>query len=126
MKELLKKLNKYIILLIVQSIYSMFWIYIRIFLNARCPVINNESSLSTFINFLPDIFDYSIRLIILILIIIDFRRENLRYIILACFATFLYPLLGILIFALLFLEKQTIKANIDNKINSQSSITKTE
>jgi len=111
MKELLKKLNKYIILLIVHSILGMSWIYISIFLNVKFPNINDESSLRTILNFIPNIFDYLIRLIIIVLIIIDFRRENLRYAVLASVAAFFYPLLGILIFSLLFLEKQTIKAN---------------
>ena len=108
MKELIKTLNKYIILLIVSSIFGMPWFYIKNLIFSNYPNIMRVSY--SFYDYIPSIVDYLVRITILILIIIDFKKENLKHILLTSIATFFYPLLGIVIFSILLLEKQRTKA----------------
>lgn len=51
--------------------------------------------------------DYLVRLLTIIFLIADFHKEKLNYILVACISSLFYPLLGIIIFGLLYLEKQT-------------------
>lgn len=108
MKELIRTLNKYIILLIIYSSFGMPWFYIKHFILANYPNIMDGNFL--FYENIPTIVDYFIRITILILIIIDFRKENLKNVILTSIATFFFPLLGVVIFSILLLEKHKIKA----------------
>jgi len=108
MKELIKTLNKYIILLIVSSLFGMPWFYIKNLIYSNYPNILSVSY--SFYDYIPTILDYLIRITILILIIIDFKKENLKNVLLTSIATFFYPLLGIMIFSILLLEKQKSKA----------------
>ncbi len=101
MTDLLKVLNKYIILLIVSFLFGMPWFYVRHLLFD----LNNHETF-TLIDSIPSYVNYLIRLIIIIFLIIDFRKENLKYIVLTCIATLFYPLLGVVILSLLLLEKR--------------------
>ncbi len=108
MKELIKTLNKYVILLIVSSLFGMPWFYIKNLIYTNYPNIMNVSY--SFYDNIPTIVDYLIRIIILILIINDFKKENIKNVLLTSIATIFYPLLGIVIFSILLLEKQKTKA----------------
>jgi hypothetical protein len=106
MTNLLKVLNKYIILLIISSLFGMPWFYVR-----HLIFDFNDHETFNLIDSIPGYINYLIRLIIIILLIIDFRKENLKYIVLTCIATLFYPLLGIVILSLLLLEKKKEKAS---------------
>ncbi len=105
MTQLLKVLNKYIILLIISSLFGMPWLYIRHLLFD----LNNQETYNL-IDSIPGYINYLIRLVIIILLIIDFRKENLNYIVVTCIATLFYPLLGVVILSLLLLEKEIASA----------------
>jgi hypothetical protein len=108
MTELLKKLNKYIILLIISSLFGMPWIYLKYSLFEY----NGPDSI---IESIPTIIDYLIKLTVIVLLIIDFKKEQLKNIVLTCIAAFLYPLLGIVIFAIMIIDKER-KASAQQKI----------
>jgi len=102
MSEFIKKINKYIILLIISSLFGMPWFYIRFF-------IFEYSGPNAIIESIPTIIDYLIKLTVIVLLIIDFKKEQLKNIILTCIAAFLYPLLGIVIFAIMLIDKEIKK-----------------
>ena len=106
MTDLLKVLNKYIILLIISSLFGMPWFYVQ---NLLFDINNHEVYALT--SSIPNYVNYLIRLIIIILLIIDFKKENLKFIVLTCIATLFYPLLGVVILSLLLLEKGKEKAS---------------
>jgi hypothetical protein len=110
MKELIRTLNKYVILLIVSSIFGMPWFYIKNLIFSNYPNIMIVSYSYSFFDYIPTIAEFLIKITIMVLIIIDCRKENLSNVILTSIATFCYPLLGIVIFSILLLEKQKIKA----------------
>ncbi|WP_046758176.1 hypothetical protein [Kordia jejudonensis] len=111
MNRLLKILNKYIILSILWSIIEMVWIYIQPIIMQKGSMSSNDYELYSFINTLPTYIDYLIRIIIVILIVIDFRKHKLNYVVLTCIASLFYPLLGIVIFSLLLIEKWNNKVS---------------
>ena len=95
--KILKPLIKYIILIIINSIIFAPWGFILDFSNNK-----TFESLAHFQNF----GDYTIRVVTMIFLAIDFKKANLKYTFLACLSSLFYPLLGIIIFSLLFLEKE--------------------
>jgi hypothetical protein len=110
MNRLLKILNKYIVLLIIWSIIVMVWFYIQPILS-RTGITNiNNFEFHSTITSLANYVDYLIRLIIIILLIIDFKKHKLNHIILTCITTLFYPLLGIVILSILLMEKWNEKA----------------
>ncbi len=111
MNRLLKILNKYIVLLILWSIVSMAWIYIQPIFMRKGILSSTDFESYSLINSLPTYIDYIIRIIIVILLAIDFKRHKLNYIVLTCIATLFYPLLGIVILSLLLIEKRKEKAS---------------
>jgi len=106
MTDLLKKINKYIILMIISSLFGMPWIYVR-----HLIFDFNNPETFTLVDLIPKYIDYLIRFVVIILLIIDFKKENFKYIVITCIAAFFYPLLGIIIFSLLYLEKVNEKAS---------------
>jgi len=104
MKKLIKTLNKYIILLIVSSLFGIPWFYIKNLLYSNYP--NLISVSYSYYDYIPTIAEFLIKTAITILIIIDCKKENLSNVILTAIATFCFPLLGIVIFSILLLEKQ--------------------
>jgi len=98
MREFIKTINKYAILLIVSSLFGMPWLYLRFQLF-------NEYNPESFINYIPTFVDYLIRLIVIVLLIIDFKRNNLKNIIVTTIAALFFPLLGIVMFSILLIEK---------------------
>lgn len=104
MTEFIKIINKYVILLIVSSLFGLPWFYVRYLLFK-----NYEPE--SFIDSIPTIVDYLIRLIVIVLLIIDFKKYNLKDIVLTCIAALFFPLLGIVIFSVLWIENEKNKAN---------------
>lgn len=104
MKELIRILNKYIILLTVSSLFGMPWFY------AESLIFSNFQKYYSYYNYIPTITQLSIKIAITVLVIIDCKKLNLSNIILISIATFCFPLLGILILSILLLEKQKLKA----------------
>ena len=102
MNEFIKIISKYVILLIVVSLFGMPWFYIRFWLYDLYPP-------GSFVDSIPGIVDYLNRIITIILLIIDFKKYNLKNVVISCISALFFPLLGIVIFALLYLEKE--KAN---------------
>jgi hypothetical protein len=95
--ELLKPLIKYIILIIINSIIFAPWGFILDFSDDK--VFENLGNFQTF-------GDYAIRVATMLFLAIDFKKANLNYAFLACLSSLFYPLLGIIVFSLLFLEKE--------------------
>ena len=101
MKGFLRKINKYIILLIISSVFGMPWFYLKYLLfEYQGP--------DSIIESIPTFVDYAIRLVVIILLIIDFNKEKLKYIVLTCITALFYPLLGIVIYIILLIQKQRI------------------
>lgn len=107
MNKLMKVLNKYLIALIVMSLFGMSWIYVRhlMFDMTNHETFNLIDSITGYVNYLT-------RLIVIVLLIIDFRKEKLKHVVLACLAALFYPLLGVVVFALLMLEKEKERVRV--------------
>ena len=104
MNKFIKVINKYVILLIVISIFGMPWFYIRF-------LIFPNYSYDSIVNSIPTLVDYLIRLIVIILLIIDFKKYGLKNVLISCIGALFFPLLGIVIFAIMFLGDEKTKAN---------------
>ena len=74
-------------------------------------ILTNYRPDSIIISYIPTIVEYVIRLIVIVLLIIDFKKNNLKNVILACISTLFFPLLGIVIFSILLIESERKKAN---------------
>ncbi|MFO7869726.1 MAG: hypothetical protein R6U95_10560 [Bacteroidales bacterium] len=104
MKDFVKKLNKYVILMIVSSLFGMPWFYLR-------HLIFEYNGPDSIIESIPTLIDYAVRLTVTVLLIIDFKKEGLKNVVLTCVAALFFPLLGIVIFAILLLENNRQKAS---------------
>ncbi|MGE0088536.1 MAG: hypothetical protein AB7S50_03570 [Bacteroidales bacterium] len=104
MKDFIKKINKYIILLIVSSLFGMPWFYFR-------HLIFKYNGPDSVIESIPLFIDYAIRLAVICLLIIDFKKEHIKNVGLTCIAALFYPLLGIVIFSILLIENNRQKAS---------------
>lgn len=102
MNDFIRTINKYALLLIVVSLFGMPWFHIRFWLYDLYPP-------DSFIDSIPSVVDYLIRIIVIILLITDFRKYNLKNVVISCISALFFPLLGIVIFSIMYLEKQ--KAN---------------
>jgi hypothetical protein len=102
MNNFIKTINKYIILLIVVPLFGMPWFHIRFWLYDLYPP-------NSFVYSIPTIVDYLIRITVIILLIIDFKKYNLKNVVISCVSALFFPLLGIVLFAIMYLEKE--KAN---------------
>ena len=105
MTKFIKTINKYAIILIISSLFGMPWNYIcfRFF-----QPTNPESLLFA----IPHYVDYLIKLIVIALLIFDFKKNDLKNVIITCIAALFFPLLGVVIFSILLLEKGRNEANI--------------
>lgn len=99
MKEYIRTINKYVILLIIETLFSMFGIYISFRLFGVSDFEN--------IRVVPVLVDYLIRLVIIVLLIFDSMKYKLKYTFVSCVAALFYPLLGIVVFSVLMISKQT-------------------
>lgn len=52
----------------------------------------------------------------MVLLIIDFRKYELKNVVISCIAALFFPLLGIVTFGILFLGKELYEANAQNSI----------
>ncbi len=71
MKDFIKKINKYIILMIVSSLFGMPWFYVKFLIFE--PQMYHEYSI---LDSIPTFVDYGIRLTVIILLIIDFKKKK--------------------------------------------------
>ena len=104
MNKLLQVLKKYIILFILSSLFGNPWFYISLFLSAN----QDEAAIQLFNSF-PNYVDFALKLVIIVLLIVDFKKEKLKHVVLTCIAAFFYPLLAVLILALLLLERKKLE-----------------
>lgn len=104
MREFIRTINKYVILLIISSLFGMPWVYLRYLL---FPDYRPDS----IINSIPIYIDYLIRLIVIILLIIDFKKNDLKNVVLTCIAALFFPLLGIVVFSIILIESERKKTN---------------
>lgn len=95
--RLIKPLTKYIVLTIIQSITFLPWNMVLDFSNEKTFHLLNDFQTYA---------DYFVKIMTVIFIFIDFKKEKLPYITLACISSLFYPFLGMVIFALLFLERE--------------------
>ncbi|WP_412464433.1 hypothetical protein [Flavobacterium mekongense] len=94
--KLISILNKYIILLIVNSIIFLPWIYwFDLSIEGNFEIFNEFQTYG----------NYLVKVLTTIFLIFDFKREKINYLFLSCVAGFFLPILGIVIFSLLYLEK---------------------
>ena len=100
--RLLKKLNKYIAVMILNSLLFAPWALVFDIFNPE--VFRNIGDIQEY-------GDYLVRLLTIVFLIADFQKEKLNYVIISCISSLFYPLLGIIIFGLLYLEKQTEEAS---------------
>ena len=98
MKEFLKTINKYAILIIIPSIFGKIWFFILPLMGIF------ENSLH--INDIPYYFELLINIIIIILLIFDFRKYKLKNALLTCIAALFFPLFGVVMFSILLFLKE--------------------
>jgi len=103
MKDFKKLLSKYVVLCIVLSIYAISIPYIRKLLLMR--LVNSYD----IIDLIQTTLYIVIKLIIIVLLIIDFKKHKLKNIVITCFAAFFSPILGVLIFVIMLFEKNQNK-----------------
>ena len=107
MNKFIKALNKYIILFIIVSLFQRLWMYLRAFLYSS---VDYDSSKISYIDYMPTVVDYLITLTTIVLLIIDFRKYQLKNVVIACIASLFFPLLGVVIFAIVFLLNEKAEA----------------
>lgn len=103
MSDFSKTIKKYMILLIISSFSEIMWFYIFYWIFVKLNFENHISAMPTFM-------DYLIRLIVVVLLIFDFKKHQLKNVVMACIAALLYPVFGIVLFSILFLTSKRIKA----------------
>lgn len=104
MREFIRTINKYVILLIISSLFGIPWFYLR-------SLLFPEFRPDSIVNSIPNIVSYVVRLIVIVLLIIDFKKNDLKNTVVTCIAALFFPLLGIVIFAILLIESERKKAN---------------
>jgi len=100
MNNFIKIINKYIILLIVVSLFGIPWWYLRMWLFT-------DYLADSFIYWIPNLVDYIIRFIIIVLLILDFRKYKLKNVVISCISSLFIPFLGIVIFLILYIQKES-------------------
>jgi len=110
MNKFIKALSKYVVLFIIHSLFGMPWFYVRFLLIKKY---NYEYDTVRAIDYIPSYANYLIIVISIILLIIDFKKYNLKGVVFACIAALFFPLLGVTIFAILLLleEKKSCETN---------------
>ena len=95
--KLIKPLTKYIIITIFHSMVFFPW-----------NMILDMSKPQTFeaLNNFQTYGDLFVKIMTAIFLFVDFKREKLPFTILVCISSLFYPFLGIVVFALLYLEKE--------------------
>ena len=106
MIEFIKVLNKYIILLITSALWGMPWFYISWFIFQKYENINIDV-----INAIPHYLDWLFRIVVIVLLIIDFKKYNLKNAIISCIAALFFPFLGIVVFAILLILDEKKSGN---------------
>lgn len=91
--------------MILSSMFGMPWFYIRHW-------IFEYGGPDSVIDSIPTFVSYFFKIIIIIFLISDFKKENLKNLVLTCIAAFFYPLLGVTIFAILMIQKERSSAGV--------------
>lgn len=102
MNDFVKTINKYVILLIIDAFFGIAWFYIRYWLF--------EISTVPLLEQLPTIIDYVIRIIIITLLVGDFKKYNLKNAFISCLGALFFPLLGVVIFSIMYILKEKARA----------------
>lgn len=119
MKELTKVINKYLILLIIPQAFSLLWNTLinqiyghidNIFLSNLKETIFNDFSIYAFSA--PIYFNLLFKFLIIGYLFSDFKRYQLKNLTLTIIASFIYPILGVFILSVLFLNNK-IKEKTD-------------
>lgn len=113
MKEYIRIINKYAILLIIPRLFSFLW---DIFIHQKYFKIDNQFLLNlkeriyidynAFLFTIPTYFIFIFDLIIIGYLIYDFRRYGLKNVLLTCIATFFFPIFGVAVFLILYIFKE--------------------
>ncbi len=119
MKELTKVINKYLILLIIPQAFSLLWNTLinqiyghidNIFLSNLKETIFNDFSVYAFST--PIYLNLLFKFIIIGYLFSDFKKYQLKNLTLTILASFIYPILGVFILSVLFLNNK-IKEKTD-------------
>ena len=115
MNNLVGILKKYIVLLIIWSAIEIIWVLVQPIFWEYFAELND---LETFrlINSLHHYVGYLCRFIIAIFLLTDFTKHNLNHKLLTFVTTLFYPLLGVVIFALLLMNKSKNKASTQHRL----------
>ena len=100
MKDFYKVLEKYIILLLIQSLFGMPWFYLRF-------ILFDSFSQESILNYIPTIAEYIVKITVMILLFMDFKKYDLKLKYLSIISVLFAPLFGIVIFSLLLIEKNS-------------------
>ena len=98
MTDLTRKIGKYAIALAVDSLFGLPWFYLRVLLSGS---LRHDS----LVDLIPQAVDIAVRLLVVVLLAIDFKKNDLRHAALVCIAALLYPVLGVVLFAILLIER---------------------
>ncbi|MDR2205975.1 MAG: hypothetical protein LBE36_07455 [Flavobacteriaceae bacterium] len=104
MKSIFKILNKYFWLLILDLLLGNVILYMKGILFYKFPD-SAFDNLSVY-GIVSDIIHYTISLIIIVLLIIDFGKYKLKNTLIACISALFSPLLGVVIFIISYLIKE--------------------
>lgn len=103
MNDFVKTINKYVILLIIDAFFGIAWFYIRYWLF-------DISSTVPLLDSIPTIIDYVIRIIIITMLVSDFKKYNLKNALISCLGALFFPLLGVVIFSIMYILKEKASA----------------
>ena len=113
MKEFIKTINKYTILLIIPEVFTLIWSFLinQIYTNIDNKFISQirdriYDDLESYAFPIPAYFSFIFKLIIIGYLIYDFKRYELKNVLLTCIATFFFPILGVAIFLILYILKE--------------------
>ncbi|MBP1631118.1 MAG: hypothetical protein H6Q15_2011 [Bacteroidetes bacterium] len=118
MKEFTKIINKYAILLLIPELFNLAWniLITQIYGNIDNKFLINFRE-NIFLDFnqymfsIPSYLSIIFNLIIIGYLIYDFRKHELKNLIITLIATYFFPILGILSFSILYFFKQIEQKN---------------
>jgi hypothetical protein len=104
MKEFIRIINKYVIILLISAILGKAWYYLQFLLMDNLKIGHDIGRIYSYV------ITWTINLLVIILLIIDFKKYELKYAVLSCFAALFFPLFGVVLFALFYMEKRISSA----------------
>lgn len=99
MNQYLTATKKYILLLLIGSIFEFIWFYLL-------PMLLGEIENPLFLTISPagDYFWFTIKIIMVILLFADFQKREFKHYWPTFLCTLFYPLLGLVVFSILLLK----------------------